>query len=267
MTPPSIRNYLSGVKLLHVSLGFPFPDLSAHELQVTLHGIERLAQHCPLRAPPITPQLLHLLVQFGGDLDPIVVTLSCAFVFAFFLFARLSNLVSDARGPDDSYLCLRRGDVEPSHFGLCVKFTWSKTNQFGKRVLALPLVRIPGSPLCPVRLFYLMCELVPAPGSSPLFLYPSRSGVFKPVVKRQFISVMRARLRAAKVPQCHLFRGHSFRRGGTSWAFSSGLPGELIQVFGDWRSDAYKSYLDISMALKLRVSQGMVRSLGSSFST
>ena len=141
-----------------MSLGFPFPDLSAHELQVTLRGIERLAQHCPLRAPPITPQLLSLLVQFGGDLDPIDVTLSCAFVFAFFLFTRISNLVPDARGPDDSYLCLRRGDVEPSQFGLSVKFTWSKTYQFGKRVLDLPLVCIPGSPLCPVRLFYLMCE-------------------------------------------------------------------------------------------------------------
>ena len=52
MTPPSIRNYLSGVKLLHVSLGYPFPDLSTHEIQVTLRGIDRLAQHCPLRAPP-----------------------------------------------------------------------------------------------------------------------------------------------------------------------------------------------------------------------
>ena len=53
MTPPSIRNYLSGVKFLHVSLWYPFPDLSTHEIQVTLRGIDRLAQHCPLRAPPL----------------------------------------------------------------------------------------------------------------------------------------------------------------------------------------------------------------------
>ena len=61
MTPPSIRNYLSGVKFLHVPLGYPFPDLSTHEIQVTLRGIDRLAQHYPLRAPPpppITPPLL-----------------------------------------------------------------------------------------------------------------------------------------------------------------------------------------------------------------
>ena len=97
---------------------------------------------------------------------------------------------------------------------MCVKFSWSQTNQFGKRVLELPLIKIPGSPLCPVRLFYLMCELVPAPGNSPLFVYLSRSGLLKPVLKHQFISVLRARLRAANVSQYHLFRGHSFRRGG-----------------------------------------------------
>ena len=61
MTPPSIRNYLSGVKFLHVSLGYPFPDLSTHEIQVTLRGIDRLAQHSPLRAPPPHPPQLHPL--------------------------------------------------------------------------------------------------------------------------------------------------------------------------------------------------------------
>ena len=40
------------------------------------------------------------------------------------------------------------------------------------------------------------------------------------------------------------FTGHSFHRGGASWAFQSGIPGELIQVCGDWVSDAYKRYLE-----------------------
>ena len=55
MAPPSIRNYLSGVKFLHVSLGYPLLDLSTHEIQVTLRDTDRLAQHCPLRAPPLHP--------------------------------------------------------------------------------------------------------------------------------------------------------------------------------------------------------------------
>lgn len=37
-----------------------------------------------------------------------------------------------------------------------------------------------------------------------------------------------------------------FCRGGATYAFRSGVPGELIQVMGDWKSDAYKRYFDFS---------------------
>ena len=69
--------------------------------------------------------------------------------------------------------------------------------------------------------------------------------------------MLRDRLQSAGIPQAHLFRGHSFRRGGASWAFSCRIPEELIQGFGDWQSDTYKCYLDISLPLRLYVSQGM----------
>jgi len=37
---------------------------------------------------------------------------------------------------------------------------------------------------------------------------------------------------------------HSFRRGGATWALSSGVPGEVIKVMGDWKSSAYLAYID-----------------------
>ena len=206
-------------------LGFPFPDFSVHELQVTLRGIQRLAQHHPQRAPPpppITPQLLSTLVSCGVDFDPSDVTFSCAFLFAFVLFTCISNLVLQslvASGVHD-YKRIYRGDIVPI--------------RLGQQVLELPLVRVPNSPLCAVHMFYLMCEFVPAPDSVPLFVLPSRSGRCRPVLKSQFVSVLRNRLQSAGVPQSHLFQGHSFRRGGTSWAFSSSIPGEVIQAFGEW---------------------------------
>ena len=144
---------------------------------------------------------------------------------------RISNLVPEslvASGIHD-YKCIYRGDVVPTHYGLCVKLTWSKTIQLGQRVLELPLVRVPNSPLC---MFYLMCELIPAPDSVPFFVLPSRSGRLRPVLKSQFVSVLHNRLQSAGVPQSHLFRGHSFCRGGTSWAFSSSIPGNLFRLLG-----------------------------------
>ena len=56
------------------------------------------------------------------------------------------------------------------------------------------------------------------------------------------------------------FRGHSFRRGGATWAFRAGVPGELIQIYGDWASDAYKCYLEFLEDAKLIVAREMVSS-------
>ena len=54
-----------------------------------------------------------------------------------------------------------------------------------------------------------------------------------------------------------LYSSHSFRRGGSTWAFESGVPSDLIQFQGDWQSDAYKKYLTFSLHDKVQV--GMKR--------
>jgi hypothetical protein len=47
------------------------------------------------------------------------------------------------------------------------------------------------------------------------------------------------------------YAGHSFRRGGASWALEAGLSGDVIQILGDWKSDAYRGYLVIPLESKL----------------
>ena len=56
---------------------------------------------------------------------------------------------------------------------------------------------------------------------------------------------------AAGLPDASSFRGHYFRRGAASRAFNHCVPGELIQIDGDWASDAYKAYLEFSVESKL----------------
>ena len=48
-----------------------------------------------------------------------------------------------------------------------------------------------------------------------------------------------------------------FRRGGSTYAFISGVPADLIQLHGDWRSDAYKKYLGFSLEDKMSVAERM----------
>ncbi len=42
-----------------------------------------------------------------------------------------------------------------------------------------------------------------------------------------------------------LYSSHSFRHGGATSAISSQIPGDLIKVHGDWKSDAYLTYLEV----------------------
>ena len=58
LSPPTIRNYLSGVKLLHLFSGLEFPFNKDFLLSLTLRGIARNAMHTPRRAPPVTPDIL-----------------------------------------------------------------------------------------------------------------------------------------------------------------------------------------------------------------
>lgn len=85
LTPPSVRNYVSGVKLLHVITGHPISQFTSYKLHITLRGLERLAQHVPSRAPPITPGILCKLVSQVNLQDPSLVSYCAAFWFTLFL--------------------------------------------------------------------------------------------------------------------------------------------------------------------------------------
>ena len=46
-------------------------------------------------------------------------------------------------------------------------------------------------------------------------------------------------------------RGHSLRSGGTTLAFQANIPEEFVKRLGDWRSDAFKSYILIPIKYRM----------------
>ena len=162
----------------------------------------------------------------------------CAFVFAFFMMARKSSIVQNSVLNFDlvKYLCRR--DVRLTSYGLEVQLKISKTNQFGDKNIISPMYELHDSPLCPVRAFKLMCQLVPAPPDAPAFK-DSLIPIHTPLLDRY----PKCSLKAAEVPNAECLTMHSFRRSGASFYFNSGVPGEIIQLFGNWASDCYLRYL------------------------
>ena len=135
---------------------------------------------------------------------------------------------------------------------LVVEIRWSKTIQFGERKLVVPLIPIPGSVLCPVMAYRIMCEKVRVIDTKPLFSL-SRNNY---ITYSKFQIKMRQLIEKIGLDP-EVFSTHSFRRGGATFAFKSGVSSELIQLHGDWKSDAYKNYLTFDLEDKLQVAEKM----------
>ena len=108
-----------------------------------------------------------------------------------------------------------------------------------------------------------MCALITTGSTAPAFVLPLLGGSFSSIAKSLFVKVFHWRLVLAGVPQEPAYRGHSFRRGGANWAFQCEVLVELIQVFGDQSSGAYKSYLEFGLPAKLRVAMRISQALRS----
>ena len=251
----SVRNYVNGAKVLHLSLGVPFPE-SDYSFRLLLRGLTRLHPHEEKRALPMTPGILIRLFDVMDMSSHLHVSLWCCFLTAFFLFARKSTMLPPSVASFSVKKHLTRGDFFRSEEGLFVLVRWSKTLQFGERHLLIPLLEIPGSVLCPCRAFDRMTSLLPAGKGSPAFLHPVGVGLVT-LDHAVFVNNLRRLLRLAGIDS-RGYTGHSFRRGGASCAFDAGVSGELIKMHGDWRSDAYLKYLSVPMHKRTHVC-GMMR--------
>lgn len=252
----SIRNYLHGIKVLHLFLGLEVKSFDSFKLKLLLRGLARLKPHCPKKALPITPDLLVEFLPFLDLSTPGDATYWCLFLLAFVLMSRKSNMVPTSGTAFDKNKQLCRGDVLHAGHCLLVLFKWSKTNQFGQRIIQIPVLSIPGSVLCPVAAFKRMLQLTPAQPSSPLFLIPHAN--YQRVVTYRNLQSKLRELVSLTGRNPSLYTSHSFRRGGATWAFRAQVPGELIKLHGDWHSDAYLEYLDFSLEDKMTVASSMI---------
>lgn len=142
-----------------------------------LRGISKLNPHTPRQPLPITPSVLLNMREQLDLQSPLHAVLWCCFIFTLFLFARKSSMVppkAQSFGPQKH---LRRGDILECEAGLLVYIKWSKTIQHGERYLMIPISAKPSSPLCPLKAFQQMCQLMPAGKSAPAFVIPRESGL------------------------------------------------------------------------------------------
>ena len=238
----SIKQYISVIRFLHLEWGLPDPLKENYSLTALMKGIQRSLSSPIRRKAPITPPLLlHILsrLDLSKALD------SCVWAAALVMFhamLRRSNVLPSGPTSFDQTKQLRLMDITVFRDHLSVYIKWSKTMQFGERPYSIPLYRARNSPLCPVQATVHARRFSQgAPLDGPAFVYLHQSKL-KPLTSGTFMQVIRQCLASSGFEKSQ-FGTHSFRRGGASHAFQAGLSVDSIRLIGDWKSNAYTSYV------------------------
>ena len=259
-SPATIRNYLSIIRTWALIHGIQAPTASDAGLQYTIKGLTKLMRHQPKQAAPMTPSILSQIRTILELHDSFQLAVWSALLLGFFLFLRSSNLVPKSENSFDTTKQLTVDDIRMDGSAMLVSINWSKTIQSAERVLEIPLLAMPGSPLCPVTAVAQLLKSVPHKKGSPLLSYTDTFGNLRVLTYGQLSRSLKVLVQSVGLHPSQ-FTTHSLRRGGATFAFQSGVQGEAIQKMGDWSSDCYKRYLDSTLEVRVSVAHTVKRSI------
>ena len=250
LAPNSIEKYLNIVRLLHLEYGYDNPIQNWH-VQSTIKGIQKEFGTAVKQKLPITPKILLQMKSLIDVTAPYWISFWAASLVAFYGFLRKSNVFYDPHLPPSDQKHIQRRDIIYRKPGITfIMLNHTKTIQFKERTLELPMPSIPNHPLCPVSaITTLLCSVPSIEPDQPAFMYCTPSGL-KPLLYSEFIKDLKQLLSKLGYNSKD-YSGHSFRRGGATWAMESGLPGEAIQILGDWQSETYRRYIDMNFSKRV----------------
>ena len=233
-----------------------------------LHFLCSIVYTSPMRVVSIVMSTnlhyLHILYKIHDCIDHSSSFGRCmwaAMMLMFYTFCRKSNVLYTSDCGSNVDKLLTRGNVSLCQDGFIVTLHKTKTVQYGQRKVVIPVCSIPGSRLCPVLAYLRMVYMLPVDDSLPACGYVGTSGKYMPLSDRVFVTEFRRLLAVIGVRNPQDFCTHSFRRGGTTFAFQSGVSKELIKAQGDWASDCYVKYIKLGISDKLQTTQLMSHNL------
>ena len=175
---------------------------------------------------------------------------------------RKSNLLPVSQSSFDPNRQLTEADFVFESWGVLVHMKWSKTIQFREKAVQIPFSYVPHSPLCPVQAIRHAFSFLPSDKDcSQAFNYLDTQ-TLQPVcfTYAKFLKFLRTCLMNIGSDPTS-YAGHSFRCGGASFAFQSGIPVEMIKFLGDWKSDAVLLYLTVHLKMCMESNNFLTKSI------
>ena len=188
-------------------------------------------------------------------------------VFLFFTFLRKGHaMVKTAK--EQGPAIIQRKDVaiaKGEFFVLTVHHT--KTVQFQQRILKWLLPRLePGDVCCPTtQLARYLVGKPSLPATEPLFQTQqvdpkTGESTLKPLRYDAFIARFKGLIAALGLNPA-VYSGHSFRRGGATFARDAGISDEVIKAMGDWASEAWLKYISATQRLRVKAAGLLARAV------
>ena len=241
----SVKNYVGGVRKLYLIMGYNPPDITDYMYKLTIKGATRGLDHVVKRASPITPEILVDMFEKVNLQDIKQVVIWVAILLGFYSFFRKSNLVPESSVRFDPWKQLCRKNIYRWAHMYVLRVFWAKNIQFRERELIIPLVPNPDKRICPVFWVSYMLVKVPGVGDDPALSIP-RGGKNCALSYRQLTTWFKSWVAACGLNAKH-FSSHSLRRGGASWAAHCGLPAHVIRLMGDWKTQTFVQYIELTL--------------------
>jgi len=257
----SCVQYLKGIKSYYRDHGhsdFAAPG-TYRALYRVLKGVRRSGAGGVTRKCAITPEMLSLYLAKLIKHQPFAAATRACVLVAFFGFFRKSNVATATDAPWTTTHCLRVMDIEflAAEYALRITVRRTKTVQFGERDVVVHIAGLAGNVLDPVAA-WLDHIRASAPGSVlPAFAW-AHEGRHAPYTQDYLVGAAKAMATMGGVDPASV-SGHSFRRGGATFAFLAGVDDLLIQQQGDWRSIVYRAYITVPAKVALRTTSEMLR--------
>ena len=210
-------------------------------------GLKRVMPHAIKQAEPITPEILLKLSKVVNYRDQVEMVAWTGLLLGFYMFLRKSNLVPDTIDSFNGNEQFCRSDVNLMGLdkAMMVEIRLSKTIQHKQKILRLPVLPAKNKAICPVFWMHVMINTIPAGPHEPVLALRSGHKVLALSANQLIYRFRKWLILIGQEPS--KFSLHSLRRGGATFAFQSNTEAEMIKLLGDWASDAYKRYIDVSM--------------------
>ena len=250
----SIKVYLSAVRSLHVDQGFPDPLENCLRLQRVVRGIKRSQGALSSRPRlPVSSNILCIIYSALNlnSFDNVMVWAACLLVYFGFLRSAEFTVPSLSAYNASVHLSVSDVSVDVPHDPSCLQVLIKASKTYPFRKGCNILIGLGSPPLCAVQavISYLACC-----GHHPGPLFLLENGL--PLTRSLVTDRLRAIVLSAGLPGD--FSSHSFRIGAATSAARAGVPDHLIQVLGQWKSDAYKQYIRTPPDLITRAAKALV---------